>query len=98
MKERMTPRQRVMTAINHQEPDRVPICVWYTPEAEMKMLRHLGVDVETAVDEYTKPEEARGHFDAAGRIREADRRRARGVHARQIALFIRPLSRHLRLS
>ena len=40
----MTHKERFLTAINHQEPDRVPICVWYTPEAEMKMLRHLGVD------------------------------------------------------
>jgi uroporphyrinogen decarboxylase len=40
----VTHKERFLTAINHQEPDRVPICVWYTPEAEMKMLRQLGVD------------------------------------------------------
>ncbi|MCC6862665.1 MAG: hypothetical protein IT158_29090 [Bryobacterales bacterium] len=39
----MTHRERLLTAINHQEPDRVPICAWYTPEAERRMLRHLGV-------------------------------------------------------
>jgi uroporphyrinogen decarboxylase len=40
----MTHKERLLTALNHQEPDRVPICAWYTPEAEKKMLRHLGVD------------------------------------------------------
>ncbi len=42
----MTHRERFLTAINHQEPDRVPICAWYTPEAERRMLRHLGVNSE----------------------------------------------------
>ena len=42
----MTHKERLLTAINHQEPDRVPICAWYTPEAELKMLRHLGIDSE----------------------------------------------------
>ncbi|MEW5976540.1 MAG: uroporphyrinogen decarboxylase family protein [Acidobacteriota bacterium] len=40
----MTHKERLLTAINHEEPDRVPICAWYTPEAERTMLRHLGVD------------------------------------------------------
>lgn len=40
----MTHKERLLTALNHEEPDRVPICAWYTPEAERKMLRHLGVD------------------------------------------------------
>ena len=39
----MTHRERLLTAIRHEEPDRVPICAWYTPEAERKLLRHLGV-------------------------------------------------------
>ncbi|MCW5979448.1 MAG: hypothetical protein KIT09_15330 [Bryobacteraceae bacterium] len=42
----MTHKERLLTTINHEEPDRVPICAWYTPEAERKMLRHLGVDSE----------------------------------------------------
>jgi uroporphyrinogen decarboxylase len=42
----MTHRERLLTAINHQEPDRVPICAWYTPEAEKRMLRHLGLPSE----------------------------------------------------
>jgi len=40
----MTHKERFITAINHEEPDRVPIDVWYTPEAERKMLEHLGED------------------------------------------------------
>ncbi|MCX6619760.1 MAG: hypothetical protein NTY38_01510, partial [Acidobacteria bacterium] len=40
----MTHRERLLTAINHEEPDRVPICAWYTPEAEKNMLRHLGAE------------------------------------------------------
>jgi len=39
----MTHKERLLTAIHHEEPDRVPICAWYTPEAEQKLARHLGV-------------------------------------------------------
>ncbi|MEK7404294.1 MAG: uroporphyrinogen decarboxylase family protein, partial [Acidobacteriota bacterium] len=42
----MTHKERLLTAVNHEDPDRVPICAWYTPEAERKMLRHLGVESE----------------------------------------------------
>jgi uroporphyrinogen decarboxylase len=42
----MTHKERLLAAINHEEPDRVPICAWYTPEAEKKVLRHLGVETE----------------------------------------------------
>ena len=35
----MTNKERLLTAVNHEEPDRTPICAWYTPEAEQKMLR-----------------------------------------------------------
>ena len=40
----MTHKQRLLAAINHEEPDRVPLCAWYTPEAERMLLRHLGVN------------------------------------------------------
>ena len=40
----MTHKERLLTAINHEEPDRVPMCSWYTPEAEKKVLQHLGVE------------------------------------------------------
>ena len=42
----MTHKERLLTAINHEEPDRVPLCAWYTPEAERKVLHHLGVESE----------------------------------------------------
>jgi uroporphyrinogen decarboxylase len=42
----MTHKERLLTAINHEEPDRVPICAWYTPEAERTLLRHLGVSTD----------------------------------------------------
>jgi uroporphyrinogen decarboxylase len=40
----MTHKERILAAVNHEEPDRVPIDVWYTPEAEKKLLAHLGED------------------------------------------------------
>jgi uroporphyrinogen decarboxylase len=42
----MTHKERFLMAIQHEEPDRVPIDVWYTPEAEKKMLKHLGEKTE----------------------------------------------------
>ena len=42
----MTHKERFLMAINHEEPDRVPIDVWYTPEAEKKLLKYLGEDTE----------------------------------------------------
>jgi uroporphyrinogen-III decarboxylase len=45
----MTHKERLLTAIRHEEPDRVPICAWYTPEAERKMLDHLGVASQETV-------------------------------------------------
>jgi uroporphyrinogen decarboxylase len=42
----MTHKERLLTAINHEMPDRVPICARYTPEAEQNLLRHLGVTSE----------------------------------------------------
>ena len=42
----MTHKERLLTAVNHEEPDRVPICAFYTPEVERKLLRHLGAGTE----------------------------------------------------
>jgi uroporphyrinogen decarboxylase len=42
----MTHKERFLMAINHEEPDRVPIDVWYTPEAEKKFLEYLGEDTD----------------------------------------------------
>jgi uroporphyrinogen decarboxylase len=38
----MTSRERVLMTIQHEEPDRVPLYVEYTPEAKQKVLTHLG--------------------------------------------------------
>ena len=40
----MTHKERFLTAIHREEPDRVPFCSWYTPEAEKALLRHMGVE------------------------------------------------------
>ncbi len=53
MKDRMSSRERLLAAINHQEVDRVPICFrdvaplehrWSTPFERVLALRELGVD------------------------------------------------------
>jgi uroporphyrinogen decarboxylase len=38
----MTPKERVLTAIAHREPDRVPIQTYLTPEILRKLLDHFG--------------------------------------------------------
>lgn len=40
----MTHKERFLMAINHEEPDRVPLDAWYTPEEERKVLDYLGQD------------------------------------------------------
>jgi uroporphyrinogen decarboxylase len=48
----MNPRERVMSALNHQEPDRIPIdlggsiCSSIHKEAYVELKKHLGMDVE----------------------------------------------------
>jgi len=44
----MTSRERVFIALDHQEPDRTPIHVDFTPEAAEKMSRHLRLSSVTA--------------------------------------------------
>ncbi len=39
--DKMNHKQRLLMAVNHQEPDRVPIDVWYTPEMKQKMTYYL---------------------------------------------------------
>ena len=53
----MTHKERLLTAVNHEEPDRVPICAWYTPEAEKKVLRRLGVESEEfEIPDFSRPD------------------------------------------
>jgi len=42
----MNAKERVKLALDHQEPDRVPLHCSFTPEAERKLARHLGIDVQ----------------------------------------------------
>ena len=44
----MTSRERVLIALDHSEPDRVPIHVDFTPEAAEKLSRHLQLRDSTA--------------------------------------------------
>jgi len=41
-KETMTPRERWLAALNHEEPDRIPMDYWATGEATAKLVAHLG--------------------------------------------------------
>jgi len=43
MKETMSPRERWEAVLKGVAPDRVPMDYWATPEAEAKLLKHLGV-------------------------------------------------------
>ena len=52
----MTSRQRVMLAYNHQEPDRVPVCVGGTAQkfcrsVYMAIKEHLGIDDDYTMDQ-----------------------------------------------
>jgi len=40
----MTPRQRILAAVRHRQPDRVPITLAFAPEVEAALRRRLGVD------------------------------------------------------
>jgi uroporphyrinogen decarboxylase len=44
----MNSRERVLTALDHREPDRVPLHVDFTPEAAEKLSCHLKLDNATA--------------------------------------------------
>jgi len=42
--EKMTCRERALTALKHREPDRVPIDNWMVPEIQKKMTEYFGCD------------------------------------------------------
>ena len=70
----MTPRQRVKTALDHKNPDRVPIGYSSTPEAkenlkkylniteDNKLLKRLGVDCRMVFPDYIGPKDMNGAF------------------------------------
>ncbi|MDI3542589.1 MAG: hypothetical protein PWP57_192, partial [Candidatus Atribacteria bacterium] len=39
----MTSKKRVITSLNHEEPDRVPIYASFTPEFAQRLRNHLGL-------------------------------------------------------
>jgi hypothetical protein len=41
----MTSKERVLMAINHEEPDKVPLDSWLAPEVAEVLIRLLGVDM-----------------------------------------------------
>ena len=48
----MTPRERVLTALEHQEPDRVPLFYRDVPEVEERLCRDLGLSGREALLEH----------------------------------------------
>ena len=50
MLDHYSPKERVIEAINHEEPDRVPIYFTITPQVAEKLSQHLGIS------EYTHPD------------------------------------------
>ena len=84
-KDKMTPRERWLAAINRQVPDRVPLDYWATGEATKKLLDHLGVKtmeeaqkrlhidpLATAGGRYVGPEPPEGQDIFGCRHRPAD--------------------------
>jgi uroporphyrinogen decarboxylase len=49
MKDELTPRERVLLAVSHQEPDRVPVDFLATAEAMGRLQQYLGIDEEEGV-------------------------------------------------
>ena len=41
----MTPKERVLTALNHEEPDRIPLDVWIAPETAEILAKILHLDL-----------------------------------------------------
>jgi uroporphyrinogen decarboxylase len=41
-KESMTPKERWLAVLHRQQPDRVPMDYWSTPEASARLIKHLG--------------------------------------------------------
>ena len=63
----MTSRQRVVTALQHREPDRVPLGIWMTIDAYKQLRRYLGLEATVELEHQRVvlhlPEELAFHFD-----------------------------------
>ena len=46
----MTPRERVLSAINHEEPDRVPIVIGVSNATGIKMKTYQGIKELVGID------------------------------------------------
>jgi len=65
----LLPRERVLTALRHEEPDRLPLDFWSVPEIWARLVEHfrardgetvlarLGVDVRSVAPEYVGPKQ-----------------------------------------
>jgi len=49
-KKTMTKRERVVTALNHQEPDRVPLSMSVTIQAYKNLKKYLGIDLKETLN------------------------------------------------
>ena len=47
----MTPRDRVLSALAHQQPDFVPVDYYATPEIRQALLDHFGVSDDDAIQQ-----------------------------------------------
>jgi uroporphyrinogen decarboxylase len=45
MKTKMTPKERVLTTLNHSEPDKIPYDSWMVPEVADQIIKLLNVDL-----------------------------------------------------
>src|SRR5512135_1842202 len=73
--ERMTPRERWLAVLKRQEPDRIPMDYWSTPEFSAKLIRHLGLSKKSErrmVEELNRGERRTGQLNETRRaLREA---------------------------
>lgn len=71
----MTPRERIRTALRHQEPDRVPVDFVATPEVWAKLIAEIGTgDATSDLDDYAEParEAVLRHFQIDARVLSYD--------------------------
>lgn len=67
----LTPRQRVQTALRHQQPDRVPVDLLATPEIWSRLQEHLGIEGPEPTDgDFFDPrwEAIQRHFEVDMRL------------------------------
>jgi len=63
MHDELTPRERVLLAVSHQQTDRVPVDFRATPETWAPLQEHLGIDRQHPRQPYVGPPLG---YDSAG--------------------------------